>query len=380
MLLTAGCGAGAPSATPGPSSAAAVSPSASAAAKPAASGAPGSASASAQAPTTPEAIFAYTGADRQQMLEDGARKEGKVLWYTSEILDQRARPLAETFRKKYPFIDVQIVQLDNGPLVQRATEEFNAKKYDLDIIEGGLVVALPLKGMGALAKFVSPEFSAIPAGARDPDGYFVGDREIPLGFGYNTKITPEAQGPKSFDDLLAPAWKGKLSTNDSTQGATYFGGILQQKGEDFARKLATQNVIVESMSSNAVNELVAAGTVASTFPTSVGQVAFSRKAGAPIAWSPLGKAITLLGVIDVMSHSPHPHAAALYADFLISDEGQKALVQTQEGGTRIGLQNQYGGYEFEKLYFDTSVPQSEYVGDIKKWAESFNSILAKRPA
>jgi iron(III) transport system substrate-binding protein len=329
--------------------------------------------------TPAEDIFAYAGPDRQQKLEEGAKKEGKILWYTTMILDQRARPLAAAFRKKYPFIDVAVVQLDTGPLVQRSLGEFNARKLDLDMVEGNLPVALALKGVGALAKFRSPQMAGLPPAVIDPEGYFVADREVPLGFGYNTTLLPQAQAPKSRDDLLSPALKGKLSTNDSVQGAIYFGALMREKGEDFVRKLAAQQVTVYSnMSSNAVTDLVASGVAVATFPTSVGQVTSIRDKGAPIAWSPLGKAFTVTGVLGALANSPHPNAAALFMDFLIGDEGQQTMVGTGEGGTRIGLANRYGGYVFEKQYLDTSLPQAEYLGTIKNWTDMFNSIMVKR--
>jgi len=338
----------------------------------AASGAPAKA-------TSAEDIFTYTGADRQQKLEDGAKKEGKILWYTTMILDQRARPLATAFRKKYPFIDVQIVQLDTGPLVQRSVSEFNAKKSDLDMVEGNLPVPLALKGIGALAKFRSPQMEGLPAAVIDPEGYFVADREVPLGFGYNTTLMTEAEAPKSLDDLLSPTLKGKLSSNDSVQAAIYFGAITREKGEDFARKLAAQQVTVYSnMSSNAVTDLVASGVAVATFPTSVGQVTSIRDKGAPIAWSPVGKAFTVLGVLGAMANSPHPNSTALFMDFLISDDGQHTMVGTGEGGTRIGLANRYGGYVFEKQYLEPSIPQVEYLSTIKNWTDTFNSIMVKR--
>ena len=331
------------------------------------------------AATPAEDVFAYAAPDRQQKLEEGAKKEGKILWYTTMILDQRARPLAAAFRKKYPFIDVAVVQLDTGPLVQRSVSEFNARKLDLDVVEGNLPVALALKDVGALAKFRSPQMAGLAPAVIDPEGYFVADREVPLGFGYNTTLLPEAQVPKSRDDLLNPVLKGKLSTNDSVQGAIYFGAILREKGEDFVRKLAVQQITVYSnMSSNAVTDLVASGVAVATFPTSVGQVTSIRDKGAPIAWTPLGKAFTVTGVLGALANSPHPNATALFLDFLISDDGQQTMVSTGEGGTRIGLANRYGGYVFEKQYLDTSIPQAEYLNTIKNWANMFNSIMIKR--
>jgi iron(III) transport system substrate-binding protein len=187
------------------------------------------------------------------------------------------------------------------------------------------------------------------------------------------------QAPKCLDDLLSPALKGKPSSNDSVQGAIYFGAIVREKGEDFGRKLAAQQVTVYSnMSSNAVTDLVASGVAVATFPTSVGQVTSMRGKGAPIAWSPLGKAFTVTGVLGALANSPHPNATALFLDFLVSDDGQQTMVTTGEGGTRIGLANRYGGYVFEKQYLDTSIPQADYLSTIKNWTEMFNSTMVKR--
>jgi iron(III) transport system substrate-binding protein len=187
------------------------------------------------------------------------------------------------------------------------------------------------------------------------------------------------QAPKSFDDLLSPALKGKLSTNDSVQAATYFGAIARAKGEDFIRKLAEHKITVYgNMSSNAVTDLVASGVAVATFPTSVGQVVATRNKGAPIAWAPLGKAVALLGALCALANAPHPHAATLFLDFLISEEGQQTLVGTGEGGTRIGLVSGYGGYVFEKQYLETSLPQIDYLDTIKKWTDMFNSTMLKR--
>src|SRR5262249_8597422 len=211
---------------------------------------------------------------------------------------------------------VQIVQLDTGPLMQRAVSEFSARRFDLDMIEGSIPVSLALKRAGALAKFRSPQLAGLPPAVIDPDGYFVGDREVPLGFGYNTTLMSETQAPKSLDDLLSPALKGKMSTNDSVQAATYLGAIARAKGEDFVRKLAEQQITVFSnMSSNAVTDLVASGVAVATFPTSVGQVTSIRDKGAPIAWTPLGKAFTVTGVLGALANSPHPNATALFLDF-----------------------------------------------------------------
>ncbi|HXV47634.1 MAG TPA: hypothetical protein VEB61_02450, partial [Candidatus Binatia bacterium] len=46
-----------------------------------------------------EEVALYNKPDRQKILVDGARKEGKITWYTSLIVDQLVRPMKEAFEK-----------------------------------------------------------------------------------------------------------------------------------------------------------------------------------------------------------------------------------------------------------------------------------------
>jgi ABC-type Fe3+ transport system substrate-binding protein len=235
--------------------------------------------------------------------------------------------------------------MDTGPLQKRAIEEYAAGKFDVDMAEGGYTAIVNLKGQKILAKFVSPHLSEFPDGVKDPEGYMVGDRETPLGIAWNTNKIPEAAGPKTYDDLLDSKWKGKLATNDSVQGVTYFGALPRLKGEDYVRRLAQQDITVYGgISSKAVGNLVVAGEAVSAFPNSVGQIAESRKNRAPIAWAGLDQAPTLFGNLAVFTKAARPHATALFADWILSEEGQKTMATTGEGATRKGVANAYGGY------------------------------------
>src|SRR5712691_5920331 len=76
-------------------------------------------------PTSMAELAVYAGADRQQVLEEGARKEGSLLLYTSSV-DTARRPLTDAFMKKYPFIKVDAFRASNEELVPRMLEEFKA--------------------------------------------------------------------------------------------------------------------------------------------------------------------------------------------------------------------------------------------------------------
>jgi iron(III) transport system substrate-binding protein len=352
------------------------------AAAPAAQASPAAAKAAApaKAPTTPEEIYLYSGPDRQQILEEGARKEGKILWYTSMAVEERARPLANAFRQKYPFVTVDMIFTDTSAQVSRTTEEYKAGKHDVDMLEGSLPGFPPLIEARILAKFRSPMFDSFPDEVKDPNGYFIGERETPLGLAFNTNAISAADAPKTFEDLLDPKWKGKLATTDNVQSVQYFATMLKINGEDFVRKLAAQEVTVYSTSNTAMTQLTMAGQASANFPASIGLVEAGKKQGQPISWSSLSKAPMGLGALAVATRAPHPNATMLFVDFLLSDEGQRVLAGTGEGGTRIGNPNPYGGAVFDKVYMDFIVPAAQYQAEYRNWEQLHRSLFVNRRA
>ncbi|HLN86631.1 MAG TPA: hypothetical protein VK200_09205, partial [Candidatus Limnocylindrales bacterium] len=82
---------------------------------------------------TVEEIALMNRADRQKVLVEGARKEGKVSWYTTLIVDQVVRPVKEAFEKEYPFIQIEYFRGNAERLVQKMMAEYQAKRYEVDI-------------------------------------------------------------------------------------------------------------------------------------------------------------------------------------------------------------------------------------------------------
>ena len=83
-----------------------------------------------------EEIALYNKPDRQKILVEGASKEGKVSWYTSLIVDQVVRPVKEAFEKEYPFLQVEYFRGNSERLVQKMFAEYQAKRYEVDIVDG----------------------------------------------------------------------------------------------------------------------------------------------------------------------------------------------------------------------------------------------------
>src|SRR4051794_2845180 len=81
-------------------------------------------------------ILHYKGADRQQKLIEGARKEGTVVLYSSMIVNQGVRPIAEKFGRKYPFVKVTYWRADSEEVAQKLSAEVRANNVIADVFEG----------------------------------------------------------------------------------------------------------------------------------------------------------------------------------------------------------------------------------------------------
>ena len=101
-----------------------------------------------------EEVMLYNKPDRQKILVEGARQEGKITWYTSLIIDQVVRPVKEAFEKKYPFIQIDPFRANSERLVQRMFAEYQGKRYEVDIMDG-TVTAPMVKKAGYLQRFYS---------------------------------------------------------------------------------------------------------------------------------------------------------------------------------------------------------------------------------
>src|SRR6476469_9066634 len=114
-----------------------------------------------------EEIALYNKQDRQKFLVEGAKKEGKVSWYTSLIVDQVVRPVKEAFEKEYPFLQVEFFRGNAERLVQKMFAEYQAKRYDVDLIDGTVSPTMVHRA-NLLQRFYSPVLAEYPAELKDP--------------------------------------------------------------------------------------------------------------------------------------------------------------------------------------------------------------------
>ncbi|MFC1815889.1 ABC transporter substrate-binding protein [Thermodesulfobacteriota bacterium] len=268
-------------------------------------------------PSTVAELALYRGADRQQILEEGARKEGTVNFYTA---NPDRRFWVSAFKKRYPYIKVMDWRAGVSSLVPRVLEENKAGKHRVDILQLSQAGAIVLRAGGILQPFYSPNLAYLEEGGirEEPGGgvFLATYRLNPVGVGYNTKMITRAQLPQSYQDLLDPKWKGKLAIAGSNTGAQWIAVILAAHGEDFLKRLAKQEIQVHMMSGRALFDMVVAGEYPFSPTLYMSHAVLSKKMGAPVDWMPLEPTYTLAGQIAIDSGGEVRHVMSSSELFL----------------------------------------------------------------
>jgi iron(III) transport system substrate-binding protein len=267
--------------------------------------------------------------DRQQTLERGAKQEGVLILYTSLIVDQAVRPLEQAFEAKYPFIDLQYTRADSTQITQRLFAEARAGRGKADVVIASTSAAL--KQAKLLQPFQSPALAVYPKNYIQADNLWATVRFSYNGIAYNTKKVSREQAPKTWDDLLDPKWKGRMVWGKSleTGGPLVINSFLLERGkeqtEKYFAKLAEQDVAVASGSIRAILDQVIAGEYDVMISAALHHVMISHRKGAPVWFASVDPVIARPEHVQLLKSAPHPHAAMLLIDYLLSEEGQTIL-------------------------------------------------------
>ncbi len=320
-------------------------------------------------PVTAAELALYNGPDRQQILEEGARKEGKLTVYHEEV-SQIQRLKVASFQKKYPYIKIEPWRADSNLLLSKVIEEYASGRHVVDILEISAGAELSLEeGGGILQPFSSPNMTFIEEGAiRKAAGggaYSAGIFELPYSLGYNTKLVARAALPKTYKDLLDPKWKGKVALG-AAGGRSWLGVLLETYGEDFVKRMDKQNFAVHTVSAMGILNMIANEEYVLSPTIAYAHVSESRKKGAPVEWVPLEPVRISLGQIALPMHPASPHAALLYLDFNLSKETGEFYKATGYDSPRKDIP---GERTFKKYYGPFSTKQ------FAQWNQLFNQLF-----
>ena len=272
------------------------------------------------------------GASAQDARLEAAKKEGKVVWYTSLALPS-AEKVAKLFETAYPGVKVEVHRTGSERILSRVMQELQAGIKNVDVVhtsDAGHFVLL--KGKNLLLKYTPAGVEGFPAGFKDKDGYYYGLRATVSVIAYNTKAVSAAEAPKTWKDLLDPRWKGKMVTaHPGYSGviATHVLALVNQYGWDYFKQLA-QNRLMLVQSAVDPSGVVASGERA--VAVDGGEYTFyqTKKKGNPIEIVYPKEGVPLIvSPTAITSFSAHPNAAKLFTDFSFSREIQQVMADSE---------------------------------------------------
>jgi iron(III) transport system substrate-binding protein len=260
---------------------------------------------------------------------DAAKKEGEVIWASTQIVSQLGRPVATAFEKKYPGIKVRFTRANANEVAVKILNENRAGRPQSDVFDGTSTV-VPLKQEGFVLQWQPDAAKAYPDLYKDPQGYWVASNLFINTPGYNTSLIPKGAEPHTYQDLLDPKWTGKMAWNalpSTSGGVGFIGTVLAEMGEQngmaYLRAFSKQKVANVAAAAREVLDQVIAGEYAIGLQIFNHHAVISAKKGAPVDWIKMEPATGSLSVIAINKSAPHPNAAKLLVDFIIGKEGQQ---------------------------------------------------------
>jgi len=276
--------------------------------------------------------FAPLVAGQDAALIQAARKEAKMVWYTSLAIPS-STAIAHYFQNKYKGIEVEVHRTGSQRVLQRTMQEATAGIKNVDLIHTSDAGHFELlKGKGLLIKYTPAAVSGFSDGFKDKAGFYYGMRATLSVIAYNPKLVTEKDAPKTWKDLLNPRWSGKeVTAHPGYSGIimTHVVALVNAYGWDYFRDLAKNKVHI-TQSANDPAGVVASGER----PVGVNGAEYfyykTQKQGNPITIVYPKEGVPLVvSPVAIAKDAPHPNAAKLFAEFIFSKESQQLLADKE---------------------------------------------------
>ena len=317
-------------------------------------------------------LLRYDGPDRARKLLAAAQKEGSFTLYTS-FAEKDLPPLITAFEKKYG-VKVKIWRSGSEKVLQRSLAEAAARRHEVDAIHSSALEMETLHREKILQPVVSPHSTELIAGALRPHRDWVATYLSVWVQAYNTNLVKKEDLPGSFQDLLDPRWKGRLGieANVPEWYSTVVSDMGEEKGIKFFRELVSRNGVSVRTGHSLLNNMVVAGEVPLALTVYNFMAEAAKRKGATIDWFVLEPAVARMSGIGIARRAPHPNAALLFYDFMLSTEAQKLLGSMEYVPTHAKVPSPLAKQRFTLVDPAVALDQND------KWARSFEEVILKR--
>ena len=313
-------------------------------------------------------------------LASAANTEGQVNWYTT-FASTDVQPIVAAFNKVYPKIKVNPLRLSASQLPPKIITEQRGHQYTADVVSGDSPQLAQLIQAKSLQPYTSPEETSLPAGLSLPTGYKTVVYAVTTALAWNPSIVKQKglPVPTSIETFTEPAWKGKFSIDPTA--VNWYDSLIKIMGHQQAlalvQKLGSNDPVLVESHTEALTD-VQAGEPAGAV-TAYGYKASSLEKKTPsevdfLNTSPLPSSLNL---IDVVLNAPHPAAARLFVNWMVSKAGQTAVVdQTNHTSLRSDVTNDpkvWDPAKWSPTWGNPTLPSASYNSELAELGQALHA-------
>jgi iron(III) transport system substrate-binding protein len=303
-------------------------------------------------------------------LHKSALKEGGTLNFYATLAQINAEKILPVFEKRFPGIKVNHVDATSDKLVARAVTEARGGKTLGDVLQVPLENVSQAHDQKLLLETTLPESAEYPSGMKGTF-WVASDLQFIIA-AWNTNLVKKEEEPKQFEDFADPRWKNRLIAEprdlEMLMGFAKYKFNSDEKAIALWRRIAANNVEFHSGHSQ-LAELLVAGQAAVCLTCYSHHYPTRIKKGAPVNYM-LSEGVASINATAIFKNAPHPNTAMLYARWVASQDGQKAMAQ----GGRTPAHPKVEPVDktrTEKIYAISVADSKEYPKYEKIWKEIF---------
>jgi iron(III) transport system substrate-binding protein len=294
--------------------------------------------------------------------------------YTT-IAEKDLPTLVRPFEAKHG-ITVTVWRAGTDKVLQRTLAEAAAGRHDVDVIHFGSPEMEALAREDELLPITSPLHAQLQPGSVPEHRKWAATLLSVWVQAYNTKLVAREDLPKTYADLLDPRWKGMLGIEAKDQD--WFASVADvmgggNEGVKFFQALAAGNGVAVRLGHTLLTKLVISGEVPLALTVYNYMPEQAKKKGAPIDWFALEPAIARSNAVGVARHAPHPAAARLFYDYLLSEEAQRYFVSMDYVPSNMNVASPLRGVKI------LQTDPARTLDEVEKWTELFNRTIVMRP-
>ena len=329
-------------------------------------------SAAAMLPEVVSQVEKMNRAEREALLIKGAKEEKELMFYATTPVTQVA-VLRKHFNARYPFVELKHYYSPRQGILNKTLSEYRGNANITDVIMTDVSYGTVLMKEGVSAPYSTPDAARYVRGSFDPKGQWFTMYMLTTALVYNRNLVKPSDAPKTYQDLLDPKWKGKMMFDPE---AAFIMAAMEQswgkeKARDYLSKLARQDLIFRR-GTTLTSQLIAAGEQPIAIAINAETTADMRDKGAPLGFSVLPPRIIKPNGFFAAKKAPHPHAALLFTDWALSEEGQKVLaIDLGKGVAMKGIPSKYKEFQGEPDY----VVGPEFGNRLKQHMAEFQKIF-----